>query len=132
MFVVEPKNEKLSWLLIIEIINIRYTFGMITLLDNSDVPPRNKSVIFIFVLDPFCQLDMHNNSEDSNLCSWPHLKNSNEKRPSSSHHVCRMLSHPSLAKFPVMHFQIRSHLITFASFPFLIPFDPFNPFQKCG
>lgn len=41
-----------------------------------------------------------------------------------------MLSHPSLPKSPVMHFQICFHLMTFARFPFLIPFDPFNPLRN--
>lgn len=61
---------------------------------------------------------MHQNSEESNLRSWPHLTNTAKRNALVPHTcVCTMLSHPSLPKSPVMRFHICFHLMTFATSP---------------
>lgn len=95
-----------------KIINIRQLLNRIQLFDNWDVPPGNKSVIFILASDLFCPLDTHDNSRRFIYVLGRTRRNA-QKVCSSSDHVCSITSS---ATFSVMHFWF--FLMTFAGFLF--------------
>lgn len=86
--------QKLSWKKMSctsqKIINVRQLLNRIQLFDNWDVPPGNKSGIFILASDLFCPLDTHDNSRRF-IYVLGHTRRKAQKVCSSSDHVCSML-----------------------------------------